>query len=41
MAHLKYLIRVRSCAVGRCLVSLLKSLTVASCSGIGSRGIML
>lgn len=39
--HLKYLIKVSSCAVGRCLVSLLNSLTVASWSGNGILGIIL
>ena len=36
--YLKYLIRDRSCAVGLCLESLLRSLTVASCRGTGTRG---
>jgi hypothetical protein len=36
--YLKYLMRESSCAVGRCLESRLSSLTVASCSGTGTRG---
>jgi hypothetical protein len=36
--YLKYLMRDRSCAVGRCLASRLSSLTVASCRGTGTRG---
>lgn len=36
--YLKYLMRDRSCAVGLCLESRLRSLTVASCRGTGTRG---